>query len=64
MFGLFYTEMQNLICSQASEGVKGTWRAHKDKCNRINKKKAEDISFHCTHFLLNFRIDEGWNAET
>lgn len=40
MFRLFYTEMQNLICSQTPGGVKGTWKAHKDKGNRINKKKA------------------------
>ena len=44
--------------------MKGTRRAHKDKCNRINKKKAEDISLYCKNSVLNSSIDEGRNVNT
>lgn len=41
-------------------GAKGTRKAHKDKCNRINKKKAkEDRGLYCRNSVLNFSIDEG-----
>lgn len=42
-------------------GVKGTRRAHKDKCNRIinKEKEKEDISLYCRNSVLNFSIDEG-----
>lgn len=33
-----------------------TRRAHKDKSNRINEKKAEDMSLYCKDVVLNFSM--------